>query len=184
MNTKIKTANQFRQWLIKNHNKANECWLCLKRGRPKNDHEFYYLDAVEQALCFGWIDSVCKKVNGICYQRFSPRKKNSTWTELNKERAKRLIKLKLMTNAGLKAMRQNIHYKMDKEIVLALKKAHVWNKFKHFPNLYQRIRINNLMFYKKKNLVQYKKSLKHLISTTKENKMFGEWNDYGRLLNY
>lgn len=184
MHTKIKTAKQFRCWLIKNHNKANECWLHLKRGKPKNNHEFYYLDAVEQALCFGWIDSICKKINGVCYQRFSPRRKNSTWTELNKERVRRLIKLKLMTNSGLKTVNVNSLYNPDQEIVSALKKAKVWNKFNHFPVLYQRVRICNLSKCKKKNFTQYKKALDHLISTIKQNKMFGEWNDYGRLLNY
>ena len=64
-----------------------------------------YLDVVEEALCFGWIDSTLKKLpDGRLAQRLSPRRKNSHWTELNKERCKRLAEQGLMTDAGLKAL--------------------------------------------------------------------------------
>ena len=97
---KIKSRLEFRKWLTANHDCETECWIALKRGEPKNDGELYYLDAVEEALCFGWIDSITKPINGERFQRFTPRKKNSPWTELNKERVRRLEKLGLMTDAG------------------------------------------------------------------------------------
>lgn len=60
-----------------------------------------YLDAVEEALCFGWIDSFAKRITPIeRVQRFSPRRPKSNWTELHKARARRLIALGPMTNAG------------------------------------------------------------------------------------
>lgn len=150
----IKSAAAFRTWLTKNHDKQSECYLNVKKGRPIDNKKFYYLDAVEVALCFGWIDSSQKVIDGIRYQRFSPRRKNSRWTELNKD------------------------------IVNALKKAKAWGKFNKFPDLYKRIKAYNTSFYKKINLDTYKKSLSRLIDQTLLGKMYGEWNDYGRLLDY
>ena len=60
----------------------------------------WYLDAVEEALCFGWIDSTVKTIDGVTLQRFGKRVKNSQWTELNKERCRRLEALGLMTDSG------------------------------------------------------------------------------------
>ena len=74
--------------------------MIVKRGRPQNDDTFWYIDAVEEALCFGWIDSTVKKLdNGITIQRLSPRKKGS-----NKERCRRMEKLGKMTQAGKKSI--------------------------------------------------------------------------------
>ena len=181
-----KTRNEFRAWLIENCQTKKECWIEVKRGKPLNDTTFWYIDAVEEALCFGWIDSTTKELNGRRVQRFSPRKKTSLWTELNKERVKRLEKLGLMTDAGRKVFPVNIEddFKLDKDIETALKQAEVLDQFKKFPLLYQRIRAYNVAFYKKRDPDAYKKALDRLIHETKRGKMFGDWNDYGRLLDY
>lgn len=68
------------------------------------------------------------------------------------------------------------------DIEAAMKKARVWSTFKSFPILYQRVRAYNVAFYKKRAPEVYEKSLRHLIEKTKQGEMFGEWNDYGRLL--
>lgn len=174
---------EFRKWLEENSEKESECWLHVKKGRPAEDGQFYYLDAVEEALCFGWIDSTLKPDDDGVLQRFSPRKKNCLWTELNKERARRLEKLGLMTDAGRKVLPPMgpRSFKIDSEIEAALKKARVWTKFRAFPPLYQRIRAYNVAFYKKKYPKEYEKVLENLIRNTREGKMYGEWNDYGRL---
>ena len=141
---------------------------------------------MEEALCFGWIDSTLAKINGVSMQRFSPRQKKSPWTELNKERAYRLESLGLMTDAGravLPAMGPR-SFKADSEIVQALKKARVWSKFKALPPLYQKVRLYNLSFYKDRNMKEYEPALQNLIEKTRQGKMYGEWNDYGRLLDY
>jgi len=181
----LKNRYEFREWLKNNHDKEKECYLVLKRGKPTLDNVFYYLDAVEEALSFGWIDSTVKKVDGIAYQRFSKRLKNSRFSELNKERCRRLIKLGLMDESGLENIKD-----LDKDIELTdeLKNILIENNclenFLNFPKLYQRIRIYNLLFYKDLDEVQYKKALDNFIKNTKLNKMYGEWNDYNRLLNY
>ncbi len=178
------SRTDFRNWLDEHSLDEKECWVELKRGRPIDTEHFWYLDAVEEALCFGWIDSTQKLIDGNRMQRFTPRKKNSPWTELNKERVRRLEKLGLMTDRGrdiLPPMGMR-GFKVDVDIEAAMKKARVWSMFKSFPPLYQRVRAYNVAFYKKRDPEAYGKSLRHLIEETKQGKMFGEWNDYGRLL--
>jgi hypothetical protein len=171
---------EFREWLSLHAKKERECWVNAVRTRP-DGVTFTYLDAVEEAICFGWIDSVFKLVDGQALQRFSPRKKNSPWTELNKARAKRLARLGLMTPMGKKTLPKG-RYKEDESVVKALKKARVYSKFKSFPPLYQRIRMYNVAFFKRRDKAAYDASLAHLIEKTKKGEMYGEWNDYGRLL--
>ena len=182
----IKTRAEFRAWLMEHAYSEKECWVCCKRGKPIDEEHFWYLDAVEEALCFGWIDSTLTKINSVSMQRFSPRQKKSPWTELNKERVRRLEYRGLMTDAGravLPAMGPR-SFKADPEIMQALKKARVWSKFKAFPPLYQRVRLYNLSFYKDRNMKEYEPALQNLIEKTRQGKTYGEWNDYGRLLDY
>ena len=96
----VKSRGEFRQWLSENAVTETECWVCVRHGKPEDTETFWYLDAVEEALCFGWIDSTHRLVDGVRMQRFSPRRKGSPWTELNKERVRRLERLGLMTDAG------------------------------------------------------------------------------------
>ena len=150
-----------------------------------NEH-FWYLDAVEEALCFGWIDSTIRMISGKAMQRFSPRRATSGWTELNKERVRRLEKLGLMTEAGravLPPMGKR-SFNPDKEVVAALKAAGVWSRFRTFHPLYQRIRLSNLAFCKVRHPSSYARMLSHVIEETRKGRMYGSWNDYGRLLDY
>ena len=90
-----------------------------------------------------------------------------------------------MTDAGRAVLPDMdiTHFGVDPEIEAAMKKARVWSKFKSFPELYQRVRAYNVAFYKniKKDPQMYERGLLHLIQETRKGKMFGEWNDYGRL---
>lgn len=179
----IKDRQAFRAWLNENSETQSECWIELRRGRPADDGALYYLDAVEEALCFGWIDSTQKVMGGASMQRFSPRQKNSPWTELNKERVRRLERLGLMTDRGravLPPMGKR-SFKIPPDIEAALKKARLWTRFRSFPPLYQRVRAYNIGFYQKRDKEMYDKALARLIAQTAKGKMYGEWNDYGRL---
>ena len=179
----VGTRVEFREWLSEHHATEKECYVAVKRGKPSGEDTLFYLDAVEEALCFGWIDSTARTIDGVGMQRFSPRSKKSNWTELNKERCRRLIRLGLMTEAGLAVMPDlDTPFVVDKDVECALKEARVWTKFKSLPPLYQRIRAYNLAFYKKRNPDTYTRMLRHTIEATKEGKTFGEWNDYGRLI--
>ena len=174
----------FRAWLDRHAATESECWVHVRRGRPTADACLWYLDAVEEALCFGWIDSTSRSSGSGSLQRFTPRRKNSPWTELNKERVRRLERLGLMTDAGRAVLPpmgpRSIRF--DPDVVAALKSARVWTKFRSFPPLYQRIRAYNVAFYKSRYPAQYETALAHLIEMTHQGKLYGEWNDYGRLL--
>jgi uncharacterized protein YdeI (YjbR/CyaY-like superfamily) len=97
----FKTGIEWHQWLIDNHDTESEVWLIFyKRGTGKPTMP--YESSVEEALCFGWIDSIIKKIDDEKYVRkFTPRKDNSVWSELNKKRVNELILSKRMTEFGL-----------------------------------------------------------------------------------
>ncbi len=182
----VRSRAEFRAWLATNSRTEVECYLRLKRGRPVDDGEtFWYLDAVEEALCFGWIDSTVRSIDGAAWQRFGPRKPRSPWTELNKERVRRLEKLGLMTEEGRRVLPPMgpRSFRIDPGVERALKDARCWSKFRSFPVLYQRIRAYNTAFHKKDPAV-YERNLANLIAHTKKGELYGEWNDYGRLLDY
>lgn len=182
----IISRQEFRVWLEIHSSSESECYVSVKRGRPVDDKHFWYVDAVEEALCFGWIDSTIRKIDGVSMQRFSPRKLGSNWTELNKERVRRLEKLGLMTKAGRAVMSFDINaqFKIDPVIQEVLQDASVYEQVTKFHPLYQRIRLSNLSFYRQHYPSSYKRMLDHFLEETKNGKMYGDWNDYGRLLDY
>ena len=106
----IENRSEFRQWLKENYNKEKCCWVVSFRGKCPAWKAIPYIDVVEEALCFGWIDSTLKKLpDGRLAQRLSPRRKNSHWTDLNKQRCIDLEKRGLMTDAGRRAFEKAIN---------------------------------------------------------------------------
>ena len=102
--------SQLRQWFIENHSSTKECWVVMSRSKNPPIGVLPYLDVVEEALCFGWIDSTLKKLpDGRLAQRLSPRRKNSHWTELKRQRCEALIINGLMTDAGLKLFEASLN---------------------------------------------------------------------------
>ena len=180
-----KNRDELRQWLMDNHRTAKECWVVVKRGRPVDDGTFWYIDAVEEAMCFGWIDSTTKKLDsGVTVQRLAPRRNNSLWSELNKERCRRMERLGRMTDAGRAVLPDMTEkgFVIDDDILKALKEdPAVWETFQTFPMLYQHVRIDTIQI-KKKQPELFRSRLQKLIDNTKEGRMYGEWNDNGRLL--
>ena len=69
----ITNRADFREWLAMNSATEKECWIEARRGKTPPEDALWYLDAVEEALCFGWIDSTVKTVGGVTLQRFGPR---------------------------------------------------------------------------------------------------------------
>jgi uncharacterized protein YdeI (YjbR/CyaY-like superfamily) len=87
---RAKARPDWRAWLERNHASATEIWLVL--GRQGESLGLSYLDAVEEAICFGWIDGIAKALGGgETAQRFTPRRARSNWTELNGSAKDRLI---------------------------------------------------------------------------------------------
>lgn len=182
-----KNREELRQWLEKNHATEPECWVIVKRGRPKENGTFWYVDAVEEALCFGWIDSTTKRLsNGCTAQRLAPRQKRSAWSELNKERCRRMGRMGRMTDAGRAALpdMSEAGFIISEEILAALRAdPEVWTNFQCFPPLYRRVRIDTIQVNRRMRRPKlFKKRLEKFIENTRKGIMYGEWNDNGRLL--
>ena len=100
----VTTREDFRTWFEENHRSKKEIWLIQYKKATKK-LSLNYVEAVEEALCFGWIDGLEKSMDTERYAlRFSPRRPKSNWTETNKERARRLIAEGKMTEAGRAAL--------------------------------------------------------------------------------
>ncbi|MFD2384623.1 YdeI/OmpD-associated family protein, partial [Paenibacillus xanthanilyticus] len=178
----VASREELRNWLQANSRTAACCWVAVRM--TPSPQTLLYLDAVEEALCFGWIDSVKKKLpGGQTAQRLSPRSKRSSWTELNKERVRRLEKLGHMTDAGRKVLpdMRLESFEIDRVIEQRLKEdRQVYANFSAFPALYRRVRIDTIQSMKHEPDV-FQRRLDKLIANTKVNKMVGQWHDSGRL---
>jgi len=112
---------ELRRWLKENHNKEKCCWVVTYRSKcPPEWPAIPYIEVVEEALCFGWIDSTLKRLpDGRLAQRLSPRRAKSHWTQLNMDRCVDLEDRGLMTEAGRQAFEQAFEYEIippDSEI--------------------------------------------------------------------
>ena len=97
----FKTRDDWRSWLDNNHQKYKEVWLIYYKKHTKKQ-SVLQPEAVEEALCYGWIDSIVKRIDDERYkQKFTPRNDKSIWSDLNKNRVSKLIKDGKMTEYGL-----------------------------------------------------------------------------------
>jgi uncharacterized protein YdeI (YjbR/CyaY-like superfamily) len=117
----VKNRKQWRRWLEKNHAKASHIWLVYcnqASGKPTISYE----DSMEEALCFGWIDGIIKKIDADSYtRRFTPRKPGSAWSEINVERYERAKKAGLLEAAGIKAFGED----GTRKVFISLRKGRV-----------------------------------------------------------
>lgn len=175
---------QWRSWLSKHHKTAREIWLIYHKkdsGKPR----IPYNDAVEEALCYGWIDNITKPRDERSWvQRFSPRRKKSALSEMNKERVRRLIRAGKMTRFGL----ESIHHHMDErsgkpsklkrfalphDILEALKADPVvWKNFTRFSESYKRIRIGWIDAARNHPEI-FAQRLRYFMKMSGQNKKFG-----------
>ena len=97
----VKTRTEWKSWLEENRDSSPGVWLVFYKkesGQPSLTYE----DAIEEALCHGWIDSIIKKIDDESYLRkFTPRKDDSKWSDLNKKRVEKMIRQNRMTSAGM-----------------------------------------------------------------------------------
>ena len=103
----FRTQAAWRRWLAANH--AREAGLWVIFTKPSSPlQSISYSAALDEALCFGWIDSIIRRIDEHRYARkFTPRKPHSDWSEINKKHVKRLVKQRRMTAAGLKAIERS-----------------------------------------------------------------------------
>ncbi|MEX0966647.1 MAG: YdeI/OmpD-associated family protein [Bacteroidia bacterium] len=172
--------DDWRKWLEEHHKTERDIWLIYYR-KNADKPRLPYNDAVEEALCFGWIDSTIKPIDDQAFaQRFSPRRPRSELSPMNRERVKRLILAKKMTEAGMESIRHafteaDLHEKtvMPDDLILELKKdKEVWKNFQQFPESYKRIRIGWVDGARQRPEV-FKTRLNYFIKMTKKNKMYG-----------
>lgn len=114
-----KSQTDWRHWLKKNHKSKQSVWL-IYHTKKSNVPSLSWSDAVDEALCFGWIDSTRKKINDISFmQFFSKRKPKSNWSKINKEKVQQLIDSKRMTKQGYESVeiaKQNGYWTILDEI--------------------------------------------------------------------
>ena len=171
-----KNRLEWRTWLHKHHAHAKVIWLIYYRkatGKPRVS----YNTAVEEALCFGWIDSQQKGIDEERFaQRFSPRKPGSNWSETNRVRLRNLIAEGKMTPAGLAAAQGVLldePFEIPPDIEAALKVDEpTWQNFRGFSQDYQRIRVAFIETARNRP-EEFTKRLNHLVRMTAKNKMFG-----------
>ena len=180
----FKSFDEFYNWMLKNYKLNKEIFVEVKKGEPKDDGKLYYIDAVYMALCFGWIDSTTRSINGKLVQRFSPRVKKSPWTELNKERCKWLEKQGKMQEDGRIALKNSQEFKISQKMLEIINSdKELKENFYKFPEIYQRLRIDSIQrhFPYKDRKEMYEKQIINFIKQTKLVKMYGNMNDYGRI---
>lgn len=171
----ITNRKAWRAWLAKNHARKKEIWLIYYKkhsGKPR----IPYNDAVEEALCYGWIDSIIKRIDDDrMAQRFSPRRTKSILSETNRERVRRLIKAKKMTRFGLEKIRTQLEqtFVAPDDIIAELKKDEkTWQNFRAFPQSYQQVRIGWIDASRQRPEA-FQQRLRYLLKMTAQNKKFG-----------
>ncbi|MBN1170011.1 YdeI/OmpD-associated family protein [Candidatus Micrarchaeota archaeon] len=176
-----KDRKAWRAWLSKHHGTEKDIWLVYYKkaaGKPR----IPYNDAVEEALCFGWIDSIVKRMDEKrTAQRFSPRRRGSRLSQANKERIRKLVLEGRMTRSGLAAVSHAYDPGSDHDnfiiptgILKAIRKnADAWEYFQKLPAAYIRVRVAYIQERRRHGEEAYRKSLHNFINRTAKHKRFG-----------
>ncbi len=165
----------WRAWLEINSNKEKEIWLVYP-NKSSGRQRISYNDAVEEALCFGWIDSQLKSIDEeSSAQRFSPRNPKSSYSQANKERLKWLFKENLL-HPSMLAIAKRIakeEFVFPPDIIKAIRSDHeAWMNYQRFSPSYKKIRVAYIEGARNRP-EEFQKRLKNFISKTKENKQIG-----------
>jgi uncharacterized protein YdeI (YjbR/CyaY-like superfamily) len=177
---RVTTRKAWRAWLEKNHARKKEIWL-VYATKKSGKGRVAYSDAVEEALCFGWIDSTLKPIDENYFaQRFSPRRSaKSQLSETNKERVRRLIRAGLMTQAGMEKIRGRMseEFVIPPDILEELKRdPQTWKNFQRFPKWYQRVRVGWLDMSRHRPEI-FDARLRYFLKMTAQNKRYGQVHD-------
>ena len=178
----ITDRKDWRAWLEKNFRKEPEIWVIFPHkatGKPR----ISYNDAVEEALCFGWIDSTVKKYDeNSSAQRFSPRNAGSSFSQQNKERIKWLYKKEKLHPSIIEEVQPLIEeeFEFPDDIIQTIQSNEkAWRNYQSFSPAYRRIRIAYIDSARK-HPEEFKKRLEYFIKMTEKNKQIG----YGGIEKY
>lgn len=165
--------NDWRAWLIDNFENQDEIWLIYPKkhtGKPR----IPYNDAVEEALCFGWIDSIVKTYDGDhTMQRFTPRKPRSSYSQANKERLRWLLSQQLIHNNLVGQVSEVLSepFQYPSDIIEEIKKDPVaWSNYQTFSDAYKRIRIAYIDSARNRP-EEFEKRLRNFVDKTHDNKL-------------
>jgi uncharacterized protein YdeI (YjbR/CyaY-like superfamily) len=171
----VTNRKDWRKWLRQHYKTEKDIWLVYYK-KDTGKARIEYNDAVEEALCFGWIDSTFKTLDKErTAQRFSPRKPNSKYSAANKERLRKLVKQRKV----IKEVRETLgdildeKFEVPKDILKAIKaNKEAWKHFQRFSDSYKRIRIGFIDGARKRP-EEFKKRLRYFIKMTEKNKQYG-----------
>ena len=171
----VSRRKAWRSWLKTHYKTEKEIWLVYYRkqtGKPR----LAYNDAVEEALCFGWIDSTVKNLDAERFaQKFSPRRPKSGYSQPNKERLRRLIEQGQVMQDVLASLGDisTEGFEIPSDLLQALQaNEQAWANFQRYSGPYQRIRIAFIDGARNRP-EEFRKRLKHFIRMTEQNKQFG-----------
>lgn len=172
---------KWRAWLRRNHATSTGVWLVYWR-KSSGRERITYDDAVEEALCFGWIDSTVKAVDSErTAQRFTPRRKGSGVSEANRQRLRKLVADGSMTPAGLEAVAGAFDPDAPEEPLLLQKDVRAalqadeaaWRNFNAFSEEYRRLRVAYVEAGRRHGAPEFRKRLANLVRKSAAGTMFG-----------
>ena len=171
----VTKPKDWRKWLKQHYKSEAEVWLVYPKkatGKPRIE----YNDAVEQALCFGWIDSIIKTLDDEhTVQRFSPRKPKAKYSQANIERLRTLVAQKKVIKEVADTLTDvlNAEFTIPPDILKAIQAdKETWKNFQSFSDAYIRIRIAFIDGARKRP-DEFKKRLRYFIEMTAKNKQIG-----------
>ena len=169
----FKERNNWRDWLANNFESQEEVWQIYPR-KSTGKTRISYNDAVEEALCFGWIDSIVKTYDeDHTMQRFSPRKPKSSYSQANKERLRWLLSHNLihasLRNHVIEVLSEAFQYPSD--ILSEIEKDQIaWEYFQSMSDAYKRIRTAYIDSARNRP-DEFKKRLNNFVDKTRKNKL-------------
>lgn len=171
----VTDPNEWREWLHAHYRTEKEIWLVYYKketGKPR----IGYNEAVEQALCFGWIDSIVRSLDeDRTVQRFSPRKPGSGYSQQNIERLRHLVAQGLVMEEVVSSLGDLLEreFVFPPDILDAIRADdQAWENYQKFSEPYKRIRVAFIDGARKRR-AEFKKRLNYFIKMTRDNKLIG-----------
>ena len=165
----------WREWLEANFDTAREIWLVYP-NKASGEPRIIYNDAVEEALCFGWIDSIIKKLDDLhAAQRFTPRNPRSGYSQQNKERLRWLADEGLLLPSVHESVKDILteEFVFPEDILNEIRaNGQAWKHFQSFSPAYQRIRVAYIDIARARSEV-YESRLKNFLKATEKGKQMG-----------
>jgi len=177
----FETREDWRKWLTENFETKDGIWFVFP-SKASGKKSITYNDAVEEALCFEWIDSTVRSLDNYKIQHFTPRNAKSSYSQANKERLRWLLAHKMIHPKFEDKIRKvlSVPFLFPADIIDRLKEdSTVWENYQHFSDAYKRIRIGYIEAARNRP-EEFAKRLSNFIHKTKENKTITGFGGIGK----